>query len=127
VGIARCLNPPLHKKSNLSRRPQIESPNLLTPAANVLVTGVYQGTAVFDVITLHSARGDIFLAELNFIPDHDKCEASRCGDQDDDNRANHGAEICIKQKQYDCETLSPNLKICSFVPVSGQSSRKWYP
>jgi hypothetical protein len=40
----------------------------VTPDGNVLVTGVYQGTAVFDAITLHSAgEQDIFLAELNAI------------------------------------------------------------
>ncbi len=44
----------------------------VTPAREVLVTGAYQDTAVFDAITLHSAgEQDIFLAELNAIPDKD--------------------------------------------------------
>jgi hypothetical protein len=59
----------------------------VTPAGQVLVTGVYQDTAVFDAITLHSAGDlDIFLAELNAMADNDKCEDSRCREQDDDNR-----------------------------------------
>jgi beta-propeller repeat-containing protein len=64
-----------------------ENPRMgVTPTGEVLVTGVYQDTAVFDKITLHSAGDlDIFLAELNAIPDNDKCEDSRC-DQDDDDR-----------------------------------------
>jgi hypothetical protein len=71
-----------------------ENPRMsVTPAGDVLVTGTYQGAAVFDAITLHSAGDlDIFLAELNAIPDNDNCEASRCREQDDDNRRNHGAD-----------------------------------
>jgi hypothetical protein len=58
----------------------------VTPTGNVLVTGVYQGTAIFDVTTLRSAgEQDIFLAEPN-ASDHDNCEGSRCRGQDDDNR-----------------------------------------
>jgi hypothetical protein len=65
----------------------------VTPDGNVLVTGVYQGTAVFDAITLHSAgEQDIFLAELNANPDHDDCKDSRCKEQDDDNRRNKEAD-----------------------------------
>jgi hypothetical protein len=65
----------------------------VTPTGQVLVTGVYQDTAVFDAITLHSAGDlDIFLAELNARPDDDNCKASRCGEQDDDNRTNQGAK-----------------------------------
>jgi len=57
----------------------------VTTAGNVLVTGAYQNTSVFDAITLHSAGDlDIFLGELNAKPDNDKCGGSRCGDQDDD-------------------------------------------
>ena len=64
-----------------------------TPAGNVFVTGTYQGTAVLDKITLHSAGDlDIFFAELKANPDHDNCEGSRCGDKDDDNRRDQGAE-----------------------------------
>ena len=59
----------------------------VTQTGEVLVTGTYQGTAIFDAITLHSTQGDIFLAELNAVPDHDdKCEGSRCGEQDGDDR-----------------------------------------
>ncbi len=64
--------------------PEVNQGMCVTPAGKVLATGVYEGTAVFDSITLHSAGDqDIFLAELNAIPDHDNCEASRCGDKDD--------------------------------------------
>jgi hypothetical protein len=63
------------------------------PEDNVLVTGAYQNTAVFDAITLHSAGHlDILHAELNVNPDHDDCKGSRCNDHDDDNSTNHGAE-----------------------------------
>jgi hypothetical protein len=64
----------------------------VTQTGEVLVTGTFQGTAVFDKITLHSTQGDIFLAELNAVRDNDDCEGSRCGDKDDDNRTNHGGE-----------------------------------
>jgi len=64
----------------------------VSQTGEVFVTGLYQGTAVFDAITLHSTRGDIFLAELNANRDHDDCDGSRCGDQDDDNHRNHGGE-----------------------------------
>jgi len=65
----------------------------VTPTGQVLVTGVYQDTAVFDAITLHSAGDlDIFLAELNAMADNDKCEGSRCDDKDDDNRTDHGGK-----------------------------------
>jgi hypothetical protein len=64
----------------------------VTQTGEVLVTGTYQGTAVFDAITLHSTRGDIFLAELNANRDHDDCDGSRCGDQDDDTRRNQGED-----------------------------------
>jgi hypothetical protein len=64
----------------------------VTQTGEVLVTGTFQGTAVFDKITLHSTQGDIFLAELNAVRDNDDCDGSRCGDKDDDNRTNHGRE-----------------------------------
>jgi hypothetical protein len=65
-----------------------ENPRMsVTPTGDVLVTGTYQGTAVFDKITLHSAGDlDIFLAELKANRDHDDCDGSRCGDQDADDR-----------------------------------------
>jgi len=68
-----------------------ENPRMgVTPSGEVFVTGVYQGTAVFDKITLHSAGDlDIFLAELNAMPDNDKCEGRRCREQDDDDRTDH--------------------------------------
>ena len=51
----------------------------VSQTGKVFVTGLYQGTAVFDAITLHSARGDIFLAELNAVPDNDHdCDDSHC-------------------------------------------------
>jgi hypothetical protein len=59
----------------------------LTRTGNVLVTGVYSGTAAFDAITLHSAgAADIFLAQLNAVHGRDKddCEASDCDEQGDD-------------------------------------------
>jgi hypothetical protein len=63
----------------------------VTPEGQVFITGGYQGTAVFDAITLHSAGDpDIFLAELKANPDDDNCKGRRCGEQDDDNRGNHG-------------------------------------
>jgi hypothetical protein len=44
----------------------------VSPIGQVLVTGEYQDTAVFDAITLHSAgEQDIFLSELKAIPDND--------------------------------------------------------
>ncbi|HLJ26644.1 MAG TPA: SBBP repeat-containing protein [Candidatus Angelobacter sp.] len=82
----------------------------VTPAREVLVTGGYQNTADFDAIRLHSAGDlDIFLAELNAIPDKDKCESSRCGDKDDDkddrdkdddNRKNQGAKDIHSTETY---------------------------
>lgn len=66
------------KKADGAGQPQVESnPRMIsvTQTGEVLVTGTYQGTAVFDAITLHSTHGDIFLAELNANRDHD--------DQDD--------------------------------------------
>jgi len=64
------------------------NPRMIAVTQNdeVLVTGTFQSTAVFDKITLHSTKGDIFLAELNANRDHDDCDGSRCGDRDDDNR-----------------------------------------
>jgi hypothetical protein len=54
----------------------------LSPTDKVLVTGVYQGTAVFDAIKLNSGgEQDIFLAELNADHDNDHCEAWRCDEQ----------------------------------------------
>ena len=50
----------------------------VTPEGQVFITGGYQGTAVFDAITLHSAGDpDIFLAELNAKPDNDNCRGLR--------------------------------------------------
>lgn len=61
--------------------------------ATVFVAGGYQNTAVFDSLTLHSAGDlDIFLAELSAKHDNDDCEGPRCGEQDDDNRTNHGGK-----------------------------------
>lgn len=65
--------------------PEVNQGMSLTPTGQVLVTGEYQGTAVFDAIRLHSAGDrDIFLGELTARPDNDDCKASRCGDKDGD-------------------------------------------
>lgn len=67
--------------------PEVNQGMCVTPTGQVLVTGEYQGTAVFDAITLHSAGDrDIFLAELKAVHDNDDCEASRCGDKDKDDK-----------------------------------------
>jgi hypothetical protein len=63
----------------------------VTPDGQVFVTGVYQDTAVFDAITLHSAGDlDIFFAELNANRDDDNCKDRGCDGQDDDNRGDQG-------------------------------------
>jgi hypothetical protein len=57
----------------------------VTPRGTVLVTGVYRDVAIFDAITLHSAGDeDIFLAQLNAVPDRDNddCDGSDCGEDD---------------------------------------------
>ena len=63
----------------------------VTPEGQVFITGGYDGTAVFDAITLHSAGDpDGFLAELNANGDDDNCKGQRCGDKDDDDRTSRG-------------------------------------
>jgi hypothetical protein len=66
----------------------------VTPTGEVLVTGAYQDTAIFDAIRLHSTGNlDIFLAELNAVRDDDDCDAAHCRDKDDDNLANRGGDV----------------------------------
>lgn len=76
------------KKADGAGQDEFEAnPRMLsvTQSGEVLVTGTFQGTAIFDKITLHSTQGDIFLAELNANRDHD-------GDKDDDDRTDHGGK-----------------------------------
>jgi hypothetical protein len=57
----------------------------VTATSEVLITGAYLDTAVFDAIHLHSAgEEDIFLAELNARHDNDDCDGWGCGEQHDD-------------------------------------------
>ena len=57
----------------------------VTATREVLVTGAYRDTAVFDAISLQSAgEEDIFLASLNAGRDNDDCDRLGCGEQDDD-------------------------------------------
>jgi hypothetical protein len=56
----------------------------VTATREVLVTGAYRDTAVFDAIHRQSAgEEDIFLAELNAGRDNDDCDDLGCGEQDD--------------------------------------------
>jgi hypothetical protein len=45
---------------------------------------------------------------LFLINDH--CEASRCAEQDDDNRTNHGAEDIDKTETFTRMTLYPKFE-----------------
>jgi hypothetical protein len=56
----------------------------VTATREVLVTGAYRDTAVFDAIHRQSAgEEDIFLAELNARRDNDDCDDLGCAEQDD--------------------------------------------